>query len=81
MYDTKRKCTRRVQVYDTEVNEKYHKDILGYDPMPDKVIYRVNILGRYKQELLLFNYRKGQLIGYCDVDITGVDGDRDANTD
>ena len=32
MYGTKRKYTSRVKVYESEVNEKYYKAILGYDP-------------------------------------------------
>ena len=32
MHGTKRKYIRRVQVYDIEVNGKYYKVILGYDP-------------------------------------------------
>ena len=42
--------------------------------MPDKVIDRVNILGKYQQELLVFSYCKVRLIAYGDVEITVVDG-------
>ena len=48
-------------------------------PMPDTVIDRVNILGKYQQELLIFTYHKGWLIGDGDLKITGVDGDADEN--
>ena len=41
-------------------------------PMPDTVIDRVNILGKDKQELLVFNDCKGWLIG-------DGDGDEDKN--
>ena len=43
--------------------------------MLDKVIERFNILGKYQPEPFLFNDCKGQIIGYDDVEITGVDGD------
>ena len=48
-------------------------------PMPDKVIYRLNILVKYKQEILVFTYNKGRLIGDGDFDITVVDGGGDEN--
>ena len=48
-------------------------------PMPDKFIYRLNILVKYKQEILVFTYNKGRLIGDGDFDITVVDGGGDEN--
>ena len=48
-------------------------------PMPDTVIYRFNILGKYQHGILIFTDSKGQLIGDCDVELTGVDGDWDGN--
>ena len=48
-------------------------------PLPDIVIDRFNILGKYKQELLLFNDHKGRIIGYGYVNLTGMDGDGDEN--
>ena len=48
-------------------------------PMPDKFINWVNLLGKYQQELLIFTDHKGKIIGNGDVEITGVDGDRDVN--
>ena len=44
-------------------------------PMPDIVIERVYLLGKYQPYLLLYTYFKGWLIGYGDSEITGVDGD------
>ena len=44
-------------------------------PMPDTVIGRVNILGKYQLEILVFTDRKGRLIGDGDVNLTGVDRD------
>ena len=35
--------------------------------MPDTVIERVDLLGKYQSELLLFTYYRVQLIGYYDV--------------
>ena len=46
-------------------------------PMPDIVIDRVNILGKNKQELLVFTDREARLIGDGDVYIIGVDGGGD----
>ena len=43
-------------------------------PMPYTVIDRVNLLGKYQPELLLFTDCKGQIIGDGDVNITGTDG-------
>ena len=48
-------------------------------PMPDTVIGRVNILGKYQQELLVFTDSKGKLIGDGDVELTGVNEDGDEN--
>ena len=45
--------------------------------MPDTIIYRVNILVKYQQELLVFTDIKGWIIGDSDVDLTGVYGDGD----
>ena len=47
-------------------------------PMPDTVIDRVNLLGKYQQEQL-FTDHKVQIIGDGDVELTGVDGDGDEN--
>ena len=47
--------------------------------IPDKVIDRVNLLGKYQQQLLVSTDNKVQLIGYGNVKITGVDGDGDEN--
>ena len=41
----------------------------------DTVIDRVNQLGKYQQDILIFTHRKGRLIGDGDVRIKGVDGD------
>ena len=79
LHGNKRKYTRWVQVYEPEVNETYYKTILGYHPIPDTVIDRVNIIVKYQQELLVFTGRNSRIIGYDDVDITGVDGDGDEN--
>ena len=43
--------------------------------MPDTVIDWVNLLGKYQQQLSVFNDRKGQIIGDGDVELTGVDLD------
>ena len=48
-------------------------------PMPYEVIDRVNILGKYQQELSVFTDHRGQIIVDGDVDLTGVDGDEDEN--
>ena len=48
-------------------------------PMPYEVIDRVNILGKYQQELSVFTDHRGQVIVDGDVDLTGVDGDEDEN--
>ena len=45
-------------------------------PMPDTVITRVNALGRYQPELMIFTDRRGHPIG--DVKIPGVET---SNTD
>ena len=47
--------------------------------MPDIAIDRVNLLGKYQQYLLLFTYCRVRIIGYGDVEITGVDGDGGEN--
>ena len=43
--------------------------------MPDIVIDRVNLLGKYQQDLMVFTYCKGWIIWYGDVNLTVVDGD------
>ena len=48
-------------------------------PMPDKVIERVNILGKYQPDLLVFTDGKGRIIVGGDVDLTGVEGDENEN--
>ena len=48
-------------------------------PMPDTVIDRVDILVKHQQEMLLFTDSRGQIFGYGDVDITGVDVYGDEN--
>ena len=47
--------------------------------MPNTVIYPVNLLGKYLQELLVFTNCKGQTIRDGDVDLTGVDGAEDGD--
>ena len=47
--------------------------------MPDTVIYRFNILGKYQQEILIFTDCRGQLTGDGDVEITGVERGGDEN--
>ena len=47
--------------------------------MPDTVINRVNLLGQYQQDLLVFTDFKGWIIEDGDVDLTGVDEDGDKN--
>ena len=47
--------------------------------MTDTVIVRVNLLGKYQQEILLFNDPKGWIIGDGNVELTGVDGYGDEN--
>ena len=47
--------------------------------MPDTVIDRVNPLGTYKQELLLFTDRKGWLVKDGDVKLIVVYGGGDEN--
>ena len=49
--------------------------------MHDTIIYRVDILVKYQPELFVFTNCKGWLIGYGDVDTTGVDGDGDGDGD
>ena len=44
-------------------------------PIPDTVIDRVNLLGKYQPGILVLTDSKGQLIRDGDVEITGVDGD------
>ena len=41
--------------------------------MTDTVIVWVYILGKYKQELFFFTYRKVQFVGDDDVELTGLD--------
>ena len=79
MHGTKRKFTRRFQVYDPEVNEKYYKVVLGYYPDAWCSYWSVQYIRKNQQELLVFIDRKGQLIGYGDVDLTGLDGGGDKN--
>ena len=47
--------------------------------MPDTVIYRFNMLGKYQQEILVFTDYRFQIIGDGDVYIKGVDGNGDEN--
>ena len=47
--------------------------------MRDTVIYRVNILGKYQRELLVFTGHKDQIIENGDIKLTGVAGDGDEN--
>ena len=51
--------------------------LLGYDPMTDAVIERVNLLVKHQSIVLVLTDRKGQIIGDGDVDLTGVDVDGD----
>ena len=44
-------------------------------PIPDTVIGHVNLLGKYPPDILVFAYFKGLLIGYGDIELTGVNGD------
>ena len=46
-------------------------------PMPDTFNGWVNILEKYQKELLVFTYRRGQLIVEGGVKLIGVDGDGD----
>ena len=55
------------------INRKYWDMI----PMPDTVIDEVDILGKDKTQLLVFNDHKGRLIEDVDVELTGLDGDGD----
>ena len=43
--------------------------------MPDTVIYRVKILGKYQPGILVFTDRMGQIIGDGDAETKGLDGD------
>ena len=47
--------------------------------MPDTVIYWVNLIGKYQQELLVFTYCKDLIIVYDYVKFTGVDWGGDEN--
>ena len=47
--------------------------------MPYTVVDRLNILGKYQQELFLFTDCKGQIIVDCDVNIIRVNGGGDEN--
>ena len=47
--------------------------------VPDTVIYRVNLLGKHQQGILVFTYSKGKIIEDGNVELTGVDGDGDEN--
>ena len=79
MHVTKSKYTRRVQVYEPEVNGKYYKVILGYGHdawhsyWPGKYIRKTS-----KRGICIYS-RKGQLIGDVNIDLTGVDMDGDKN--
>ena len=42
--------------------------------MPDTVIDRANILGKYQQEILVFTDRKFCLVGDGGIELTGVYG-------
>ena len=44
-------------------------------PMPDTVIYRVKILGKYQPGILVFTDRMGRIIGDGDAETKGLDGD------
>ena len=59
------------------------KDITGRSwdmiTMPDTVINKFNILGKYQQELLGFTDCTGRLIGYGDFEFTGADGEGGEN--
>ena len=74
MNRTKRKYTRRVQVYETEVNENITRQYWYIISMIYTVIHQVNIPEKYQQEILVFTDHKGRLIGDGDVDLTGVKG-------
>ena len=43
--------------------------------MPDTVIYRVKILGKYQPGILVFTDRMGRIIGDGDAETKGLDGD------
>ena len=43
--------------------------------MPDTVIYRVKILGKYQPGILVFTYCMGRIIGDGDAETKGLDGD------
>ena len=47
--------------------------------MPDTVIDRFNLLGKYQHDILIFTDCKGRIIGDGDVELTVVDGDGDEN--
>jgi hypothetical protein len=44
-------------------------------PMPDIIIYQVNVLGRDQPQQMTFTDRHGRLIG--DIEIPGVDANKD----
>ena len=75
MHRTKQKYTRQVEVYDTNVIKNITRLSWYMIPMPDTVSDQLNMLGKYEQELLVFNCHRGRLIGDVDVYLTGVDGD------
>ena len=47
--------------------------------IPDTVIDKVKLLGKYQEEILVFTGWKYGLMGDGDVKITGVDGGGDEN--
>ena len=79
IHGTKQKCTRRAQVYDPEVNKNITRRSYDNILIPDTVIDRVNLLGKHQEEILVFTYCEGIIIGGGDVNLTGVDGYGDEN--
>ena len=58
MHGTKRKYTWRVQIMIPRSMKNITRRSCDIIPMPDTVINRVTILGKYQEELLAFTYRK-----------------------
>ena len=48
-------------------------------PIPNTIIYRVNLLGIYQQDILVFIDCRGQIIGDGYFELTWVDGYGDEN--
>ena len=48
-------------------------------PIIDKVIDRVNPIWKCQESILVFTDHKVQIIGYGDVELTGMDGYGDEN--